>query len=556
MTPIVIYFLKVNIAIALFYAFYRLFFYRDTFFQWRRGALLFFLAVSFFYPFINIQDWVKEQEPIMAMTDIYADVILPELTMDTAEATELPASINWHKIVAEVPFYLYWGVAVVLFLRILLQFIGLIKLRFQTKTGYVQEVKIRLSPNTNSPFSFFKWIFIDPAAHTESELKEIVTHEQTHARQWHSIDVVIGELFCIICWFNPFSWLIKREIRANLEYLADRKVLETGYDSKSYQYHLLGLTHKKQVATLYNNFNVLPLKNRIKMMNKRKTKEIGRAKYFLFPALAALLLIVSNVDAVARTAERMVQDAFGEIEMGIEQNDPVYELAATMPQFPGGHSEFMKYLNQTIKYPVNAQMNKKQGRVIAQFIVNKDGTLTSPKIMRSIDPELDAEAIRIINEMPKWIPGKNEEGEIIRVRYTIPIQFRLNGVKEETKQDTKDPSRAEEAFVIVMGRKVYEMAEKMPEFPGGHGALMSFINENIQYPEEAKANGTQGRVVAQFLVETDGTIVNPTIMRSINSEMDAEAIRVIKAMPKWIPGEHKGEKVPVKFTVPISFRIQ
>ena len=110
-------------------------------------------------------------------------------------------------------------------------------------------------------FLFFHWIFIHPSSHTEEEFNEILTHEQTHARQWHSIDVIISELVCIFCWCNPFAWLMKREIRTNLEYMADARVLENGYDSKTYQYHLLGLSHQKAAATIYNSFNVLPLKN-------------------------------------------------------------------------------------------------------------------------------------------------------------------------------------------------------------------------------------------------------------------------------------------------------
>ena len=579
MSPIILYFLKVNIAIALFYAFYRLFFYKDTFFQWRRIVLLSFLAISFLYPFVNIQDWIKEQEPIAAITDIYTYVVLPEITITAAlppiSTTELTTSanpINWHYIIIQASHYLYLTMAGMLFIRILLQFIGIIRLRFQTKAGYVQGIKIHLLSNLGNPFSFFKWIFIQPGIHTENELKEILTHEQTHARQWHSIDVIFGELVCIACWFNPFIWLIKREIRANLEYLADNKVLETGHDSKSYQYHLLGLTRHKQVATLYNNFNVLPLKNRIKMMNKKRTKQIGRAKYFLFPILTALLLIASNIDAVARTTEKVIREAMVEMitkpiktvstDMNIDQEDPVFETAHTMPQFTGGNEALMKFLNKTIKYPENAQKHNIQGRVIAQFIVNKDGSLSNLKIVRPIDPELDAESLRVIGEMPKWIPGKNKEGEIIRVRYTIPIVFRLQGgdkaVNSTTKNTSEDATKKPKAnYTIVDNKKIYDIVEVMPQFPGELPALMKYLNENIKYPKEAEKEKIQGRTVIQFFVDEDGSIKNPVIARSAgNSLLDDEALRVIKTMPKWTPGKQDDKNVAVKYSLPIVFRLQ
>ena len=124
----------------------------------------------------------------------------------------------------------------------------------------------------------------------EDEKQEILTHEQTHVRQWHSIDVIISEIVNIICWMNPFAWLLKTEIRLNLEYLADHKVMESGTNKKAYQYHLLGLANQNRQTGLYNNFNLSHLKNRIKMMNKRRTKKIAKTKYLLFAPLAAALL--------------------------------------------------------------------------------------------------------------------------------------------------------------------------------------------------------------------------------------------------------------------------
>lgn len=116
------------------------------------------------------------------------------------------------------------------------------------------------------------WIFINPERHKGDEIEEIMMHELTHCQQLHSIDIIFAELFCVVFWFNPFVWLLKREVRLNLEYLADNSVLANGKDNKEYQYHLLRLTYRKNVATISNNFNVLPIKKRIKMMNKKETK--------------------------------------------------------------------------------------------------------------------------------------------------------------------------------------------------------------------------------------------------------------------------------------------
>ncbi len=564
MAPEILYLLKVNVAIALFYAFYRLLFHKDTFFQWRRIALLSFLALSLVYPLMNIQDWIKSQEPMIAMTDIYASVILPEVEIIPIQEV---TTVSWHKIILSSISYIYLGVCLILLVRILWQLFILLRMARRTKTQYIGNSKVHILTGAEAPFSFFKWIFMNPAEHTEEELNEILTHEQTHARQWHSIDVLFSELVCIVCWFNPFMWLLKREIRGNLEYLADDNVLEKGYDSKTYQYHLLGLAHQTKVATLYNNFNVLPLKNRIKMMNKKRTRKIGTTKYFLFPLLAAALLVISNIDAIARTTEAVIEEIsvpvtleapqieMEDIEMDIDQQDPVFEIVENMPEYPGGQAALMQFISKNIVYPEVAKKNKIEGRVIVHFIVNKEGMVKNPTIARSVNPELDAEAIRVISLLPKWKPGQ-QRGKNVDVRFTVPVVFRLGG--DETKvvvHEDKDFIKTVAKDAKPDANGVFEIVENMPEYPGGQGALMQFLATNIQYPEDAKKEQIQGRVIVQFVIQADGTVTNPVAVRSVSPSLDAEAIRVVKILPKWKPGMQRGVAVPTKFTVPVQFRL-
>ena len=117
------YFLKVNVAIVLFYAFYRLFFYKDTFFGWRRTALLCFFAVSAAVPLLNIQTWITEQEPMVAMADLYASVVLPELTIGTEAAPT-----DWKSILSEYANIAYWGIVALLMIRLIMQLAGIIHL--------------------------------------------------------------------------------------------------------------------------------------------------------------------------------------------------------------------------------------------------------------------------------------------------------------------------------------------------------------------------------------------------------------------------------------------
>ena len=107
-----------------------------------------------------------------------------------------------------------------------------------------------------------------------------------------------------------------------------------------------------------------------------------------------------------------------------------------------------------------------------------------------------------------------------------------------------------------VANKVFDVVEEMPSFPGGQGALMSFLSSNIKYPVVAQENGVQGRVIVGFVVEKDGSISDVKVMRSVDPSLDREAQRVVKAMPKWKPGKQNGSAVRVKYTVPVVFRLQ
>ena len=542
MAPEWIYLLKVNAGIALFYAFYKLFCQRDTFFQWRRYALLSFLGISLIYPLINIQDWVKEQPAMYELADYYSTWVNSEettaLPVETiTNAPQLPSLLT-------ISLYLYYIGVIVMIFRFIVQLCSVFWMRWKGTLTTVDGQRIISIPTKADPFSFFGWIFLYlPDLKTESR-QEILKHEQTHANQWHSVDVIFCELINIVCWFNPFAWLIKTEIRLNLEYLADNKVAETTSDCKLYQYHLLNLVNKNVQTGLCNNFNVSHLKRRIIMMNKKRTRTAGRIKYALFAPLAAALLIASNISCISTEK----QEETVEVQESRSAEEQVFQVVEQMPEFPGGMGECMKFLGQNIKYPAEAIEKGIQGRVIVQMIVERDGSITNTKVVRGVDPLLDAEALRVVNQSPKWIPGK-QRGQAVRVKYTLPVMFRLSNDSPESKP--AETSR--EAKVGENG--VYQVCEEMPEFPGGMAECMKYLSKNVKYPEDCKKESVQGRVIAQFVVDKDGSIQDVKVVRGIHPSLDKEAIRVIEGMPKWKPGKQDGKTVKVKYTIPVSFKL-
>lgn len=607
MTPEFAYLLKVNVAFVLFYAFYRLFFYKDTFFKLRRAILLAFFGLALFYPLLNIQDWVRQQEPIADVIYMYS-AMLPEATAKADAA----ASVDWHGWLLGSLGFIYWGIVAFLCGRFLVQLSSILWLAHTSERVVIHETLVYALRKAAGPFSFFRMVFLHPESHSDKETDEILTHECTHVSQWHPIDVILSEMMCMACWFNPFVWLLKREVRHNLEYLADNTVIQSGYDSKSYQYHLLGLAHHQSVTTLYNSFNVLHLKNRIMMMNKKRSPGIVRTKYLIFIPLVGILMLLSNIEAVARLTvrlaneatvsnamvtatgilvdetgqpligasvvvkggkERTITDKKGAFSLEVpanailrcsyqgresqevlaadmtnnthlslssksrEMNEQVFTVVEKMPSFPGGDAELLKYIATNIKYPKESQDNGEQGRVICSFIVGRDGSVNNPEVLRGVTPLLNEEAVRVINTMPRWNPGM-QRGKAVAVKYTVPITFRLKSPVEEAKEET------------------LTVVDVMPQYPGGDRELLKFIAQSIKYPTDAQEAGVQGRVICSFVVDKKGNIVEPKIIRGIDPSLDAEALRVIGMMPRWTPGRQDGKAVRVLYTVPITFRLQ
>ena len=235
-----------------------------------------------------------------------------------------------------------------------------------------------------------------------------------------------------------------------------------------------------------------------------------------------------------------------------EEQGEIFQVVEEQPMFPGGMEEMMKFLQQNIKYPIEAQEQGKQGRVIVQFVVNKDGSISNDSVVRSVDPLLDAEALRVVRSMPNWKPGK-QRGKEVRVRFTLPVSFRLSGGSTDKAQESTKVAQTENAS---SRDEIFQVVEEMPEYPGGMSELMKYFSTNMRYPKEAQSKGIQGRVIVQFVVEKDGSITDAKVMKPVDPQLDAEALRVVNAMPKWTPGKQRGKAVRVRYTLPVMFHLK
>lgn len=262
-----------------------------------------------------------------------------------------------------------------------------------------------------------------------------------------------------------------------------------------------------------------------------------------------------------------------ETALGFE-GDYVFALGGVeeAPEFPGGNSSLLTYLARNVKYPAKAQENGIKGTVLVEFVVNKDGSVVEPKVIESLGTDCDFEALRAVSSMPKWKPGK-QNGKPVQVRYTVPIQFMMgfpntipnanNAANVRTNVNNKAANANTQVANVNLkvasngadDDDVYDAVEEMPEFPGGQAKLLEFIARNVKYPVKAQENGIQGTVIISFVVGKDGNVTEPKVTRSLDPQTDAEALRVISAMPKWKPGKQNGKPLRVKYNVPIQFRL-
>ncbi len=405
------YFIKVNIALAVFWIVYRLCFGRDTLFPLRRATLWTMALFALAWPLIVIT--------VRVLTLPSGNSDLADIPVTVMELPAGPSFPLWM-----IPLVAYLSGMAFFLVRFFALLARIIMLGLNSRKRTVYGTMIRVTGHRSAPFSFFGWIFADPAKYSETEMREILAHECTHVRELHSVDVIFFELLRIAFWANPFVWLMKMSAHQNLEYLADKDVIRRGSDRRQYQYHLLQLSYQQPLSSIANHFSKSQLKNRIAMMNKKQTPRRGVVKYaFILPPLFVLLLL-ANVQTVPVYAS----DTTGPQP----PEETVFMIVENMPKFDGGDvKKFRDWVASTVVYPEEAAKKKITGPVTLSFIVEKDGSVGNVEVLKGADPLLDREAVRVVMSSPKWQPG-TQRGEAVRVKLTIPVRFGLVEGREKS----------------------------------------------------------------------------------------------------------------------------
>lgn len=288
MPVIFLYLVKLSLSLVVVYLFYRFVLQRLTFYNWNRFYLVAYTVLSFFIPFINITPVLERNE----MASNKALQFIPSVTTlgNANSEMSLHASNAISFSLWDWALLLFGAGVLVMLTRMLIQLFSFRKIVNKAILISNDNVKLYQVNQSIIPFSFGNSIFINKQQHNEQELGEIIRHEFVHIRQKHTVDIVWSELLCILNWYNPFVWLIRKSIRQNLEFIADDKVLQSGIDKKQYQYLLLKVTGNNHFS-IASQFNFSSLKKRIAMMNKMKTAKVQLLTFlFILPLLAVVLV--------------------------------------------------------------------------------------------------------------------------------------------------------------------------------------------------------------------------------------------------------------------------
>lgn len=552
MIPSLPYIIKSSVLLAMLLIYYDLFLKKQTFFQLNRIYLLGALLLSVSIPFLHFTVMLENQ---------YTDATLPTLyyVSGLMEEITIQASASPEKEIHLLSWFYLAGICYfsIRYLRSCYKIYRFIRSHHCKRIRGLKLVAVGKGYPT---FSFFNYLFIDTASLNKENKRKIIEHEKIHIRQAHSLDLCLCEIVCILNWFNPLVWICKNIISQNHEYIADQQVIRK-YQTGSYLQLLVNQSLKGEFFSFTNYFSCSNLKKRVIMMTKKQTKKYKIINYIPALLLSGILCITFTCITEEAPALPSVK-VFAEepspepapLIVSVQQKDTsaVFKIVEIMPHFKGN---LQKFLKENLAYPLEAQNKGIQGKVYLQFIVEKDGSLSDIKVSRGAHALLDKEALRVVKAMPAWTPGQ-QRGQKVRTAFTLPINFQLNGKKESNEvvvvgYSTQKKDTAKISLTGAVSSPVLTAVEVMPQFKGN---LTKFIHENLKYPEEAQKQGAQGKAFVEFVVQRDGTVSNIRISKSSgNTELDNEAMRVVKMMPAWTPGKHEGKNVDVKFNLPFNF---
>src|SRR6056297_470085 len=438
--------------------------------------------------------------------------------------------------------------------------------------NYKEFTKITV-PKSTSAFSFFRNIFMGEEIKKDKEAN-ILAHELVHVKQWHTLDLLFFELARIVFWFNPLVYIYQNRLAELHEFIADEKAVKQN-KAAHFEMLLSEAFHTQNISFVNQFFNKSLIKKRIVMLQKQKSKAVWQLKYvLLLPLILGMLVYTSCENEKPTDAESTAEEPIEEITIvgygasKAKEGEIPFGIIDEVPVFPGCEDAVDKkacfqekiqaHIRKNFHYPEEAQELGVQGRVSSIFIIDTEGNIVDIR-MKGPHELLENETGRILAKLPQMQPGKHE-GKAVKVPFSIPITFRLEGNDEEelNKEIQKFGERGKDWVP-------FTKIDEAPIFPGCESAgdkracflenIQKHIRKHFRYPQEAQEQGIQGRVAIMFGINAEGDIVDIK-SKGPSPILEAEAQRIVTRLPKMEPAKQEGKPADVIFSIPITFKLK
>ncbi len=597
MIDFLIYDAKVAVLIAVFYMFYRLLLSRETFHRVNRIVLLLTAVASFILPFCVI---TMHETVTMPMPEMHVEMgpLMAEV--------ETPSVPLWQTL---LPILFIIGMCATLGHTLLSMIRIILLIRKSEQHPQPDGVTVCVTGNAAlSPFSWMHYIVMNREDY-ETHDSAILAHERGHIRLHHSWDLILVDTLTALQWFNPAMWMLRADLRAIHEYEADAAVLSQGINARQYQYLLITKAAGIGGYSLANGISHSTLKNRINMMLHTKSP---RQRYLKLLALVPIVAVALAVNAEKVTdvvytnnhSSVVTAEAIGNAKTAsatpesnvlsfrvvfMPEGAPVEgvpvevvvngKVTQRLETTEGGNISLNAPTGSVVRFTVidktkevkvtNDLLANAANRTITigfgdtdQTIISEGETFMAEGTVYDNDEEKPTPVIgavvknvrtqkSVVTDKEGRFSIEATAGDQVVVSYAGYEPFALGVSKAFSDNGSK--------YIVPLRHvntgKTFDVVEEMPQFPGGPAALFEFLSKNIQYPKDAEKAKLQGRVIVTFVVKKDGSIADAKVVKTVAPSLDAEALRVINAMPNWTPGKQGGKPVNVKYTVPLTFRL-
>jgi TonB family protein len=526
------YLLEANFYLVIFYLLYYFIFRHETWYQLNRAYLLISSLLAFIIPFVQLGF-------LRHAPEVFTAPVLAKYTPGPimSKIVAAPAGERWG--INDYCLVVYLLIVSLSLINLIVKIFRLVRLSRASKKTQLDQYNLIETTGEPDAFSFFNYLFINADFVFE---QTIIRHELVHIKQKHSWDIIYLEILKIINWFNPLVYLMQGSVKELHEFIADSEVAKAENDTAAYTDFLINNAYGIGGGTLVSTFfNKNLLKNRIIMLHQKPSGNLARLKYLVIVPLCAALLCASTLG---------FSKSYGWIDLAPGHRTTTKNNAPdTLSNRPSTTSKGYKFREDG--YVVKGRtdfrviITEKNGEEKSYF--KSDCNAAQLKELKE-KYGYSFPNIKLFNRLPPPPPMPTAPGQSkIDKRPPPPPPAPPHKVVKFAKPAVP--------FYKAGGDTIYNAVDAMPEFPGGVHKFFEYIHQNMHYPAIARENKTEGKVIVNFIVRKDGTVTNVKTVRGLSPETDAEAVRVISAMPKWTPGITKGKPVDVQYNVPISFTL-